>query len=62
MQTKKTRILLADDHSVVRRGFGLILSAQLDLEVIGEAVKRLPEEAKASYRGALQVKRRKRHD
>lgn len=37
MQTKKTRILLADDHSVVRRGFRLILSSQPDMEVAGEA-------------------------
>lgn len=36
MQTKKTRILLADDHSVVRRGFRMILSAQPDMEVAGE--------------------------
>ncbi|BCS34864.1 DNA-binding response regulator [Luteitalea sp. TBR-22] len=35
--TRKTRILLADDHTVVRRGFGLILSAQPDLEVVAEA-------------------------
>lgn len=31
-----TRILLADDHAVVRNGFRLILSAQPDLEVVGE--------------------------
>ena len=36
-QTKKTRILLADDHSVVRGGFRMILSAQPDMEVAGEA-------------------------
>lgn len=35
--TRKTRILLADDHTVVRRGFGLILSGQPDLEVVAEA-------------------------
>jgi DNA-binding NarL/FixJ family response regulator len=29
--------LLADDHTVVRRGFGLILSKEPDLDVIGEA-------------------------
>jgi len=29
--------LLADDHSVVRQGFGLILSSQPDFEVVGEA-------------------------
>lgn len=37
MQTKKTRILLADDHAVVRNGFRMILAAQTDMEVIGEA-------------------------
>lgn len=35
--TKKIRILLADDHAVVRQGFGRILAAQSDMEVIGEA-------------------------
>lgn len=35
--SRKTRILLADDHSVVRQGFGLILSSQPDFEVVGEA-------------------------
>lgn len=33
----KIRILLADDHAVVRQGFRLILGQQPDLEVIGEA-------------------------
>ena len=38
MPTKrKTRVLLADDHTVVRRGFGMIISSQPDLEVVGEA-------------------------
>jgi DNA-binding NarL/FixJ family response regulator len=37
MQPKKARILLADDHSVVRRGFKLILDSQDDMEVVGEA-------------------------
>ncbi|MEX2299751.1 MAG: response regulator transcription factor [Bryobacterales bacterium] len=36
MTPKKIRILLADDHAVVRQGFGRILAAQSDLEVIGE--------------------------
>lgn len=35
--SRKTRILLADDHTVVRRGFGLILSKEADFEVVGEA-------------------------
>jgi len=34
---KKIRILLADDHTLVRQGFRLILSAQSDMEVVGEA-------------------------
>ena len=34
---RKTRILLADDHAVVRSGFKLILNQQPDLEVVGEA-------------------------
>jgi two-component system, NarL family, response regulator NreC len=34
---RKTRILLADDHNVVRRGFKLIVSKEPDLEVVGEA-------------------------
>ncbi len=33
----RIRILLADDHGVVRQGFKMILSAQADMEVIGEA-------------------------
>jgi two-component system, NarL family, response regulator NreC len=34
---KKVRILLADDHAVVRQGFRMILSAQPDMEIVGEA-------------------------
>jgi two-component system response regulator NreC len=37
MSNRKTRVLLADDHSVVRSGFRMLLSAQPDLEVVGEA-------------------------
>jgi DNA-binding NarL/FixJ family response regulator len=37
MQRLKTRILLADDHGLVRRGLRLILDAQSDLEVAAEA-------------------------
>src|SRR5215470_12987761 len=36
MQSKRTRILLADDHAVVRHGFRRILDAQEDMEVVGE--------------------------
>jgi len=34
---KKTRILLADDHALVRAGFRALLEKQDDLEVVGEA-------------------------
>jgi DNA-binding NarL/FixJ family response regulator len=33
----KTRIVLADDHAVVRRGLRLVLDAEPDLEVVAEA-------------------------
>jgi DNA-binding NarL/FixJ family response regulator len=33
----KTRILLADDHAVVRRGLRLVLDSEPDLEVVAEA-------------------------
>ncbi|HYM11641.1 MAG TPA: response regulator transcription factor [Bryobacterales bacterium] len=35
--TRKIRVLLADDHAVVRQGFRLILAAQPDMEIVGEA-------------------------
>lgn len=31
------KILLADDHSLVRQGFSMILSAQSDMQIVGEA-------------------------
>jgi two-component system, NarL family, response regulator NreC len=34
---KRIRILLADDHAVVRQGFKMILSSQSDMEIVGEA-------------------------
>ena len=34
---KKIRILLADDHTMVRQGFRMILAAQADMEIVGEA-------------------------
>jgi DNA-binding NarL/FixJ family response regulator len=34
---KKIRILLADDHTMVRQGFRMILAAQPDMEIVGEA-------------------------
>jgi len=35
---KKLRLLVTDDHPVVRAGLRMLLSAQLDMEVVGEAV------------------------
>ena len=34
---QRIRVLLADDHRVVRQGFRLILAQQPDIEVVGEA-------------------------
>ena len=38
MTQLRTRILLADDHAVVRRGLRLVLDAEPDLQVAAEAV------------------------
>ncbi len=35
--TNKIRILLADDHEVVRRGLSLVLRQEPDFEIVGEA-------------------------
>ena len=35
--TKRLRILLADDHVTVRRGLKLLVDAERDMEVVGEA-------------------------
>ncbi|MEX2264475.1 MAG: response regulator transcription factor [Bryobacteraceae bacterium] len=37
MQNRKISVLLADDHSMVREGFRLILDSEPDLEVVAEA-------------------------
>ena len=37
MTALRTRILLADDHAMVRRGLRLVLDAEPDLEVVAEA-------------------------
>ena len=38
----KLRILLADDHETVRTGLRVILNAQADMEVVGEAADARP--------------------
>jgi two-component system, NarL family, response regulator NreC len=37
MTAKKTRVLVVDDHAVVRSGIRSLLAAEEDLEVVGEA-------------------------
>ena len=37
MQNKKIRVLLADDHAILRKGVRMLIDAQPDLEVVGEA-------------------------
>jgi len=37
MQSKKIRVLLADDHAILRKGVRMLIDAQPDLEVVGEA-------------------------
>jgi two-component system, NarL family, response regulator NreC len=37
MESKRIRVLLADDHSLVRQGFRRILEGQADMVVVGEA-------------------------
>ncbi|MDP3879284.1 MAG: response regulator transcription factor [Dehalococcoidales bacterium] len=36
-ETSKMRILIADDHAIVREGFRTLLEAEPDIEVVGEA-------------------------
>ncbi len=36
-ETKKIRVLLADDHTILRAGLRMMLNAQPDIEVVGEA-------------------------
>ena len=37
MLSKKIRVLLADDHTILRRGLRMLIDSQADMEVIGEA-------------------------
>ena len=37
MSDSKIRVLLVDDHAVIRAGFRMILDSQNDIEVVGEA-------------------------
>ncbi|MEK7777180.1 MAG: response regulator transcription factor [Chloroflexota bacterium] len=44
---EKTRVLLADDHSLVRAGLRLLLESEGDIEVVGEAADGFEAVAKA---------------
>ena len=33
----KIRVLIADDHAILRSGLKMLLNAQADMEVVGEA-------------------------
>ena len=37
MLSKKIRVLLADDHTILRRGVRMLIDSQPDMEVVGEA-------------------------
>lgn len=37
MQGRKIRVLLADDHTILRRGVRMLIESQADMEVAGEA-------------------------
>ena len=37
MQSKKIRVLLADDHKILRKGVRMLIDSQPDMEVVGEA-------------------------
>ncbi len=37
MQKRRIKVLLVDDHSLVRRGFRRMLEDDSDIEVVGEA-------------------------
>lgn len=49
--TKKTRIVVADDHSIVRMGLCTLLKYQPDMEVVGEA-----EDGEEALRKAVELK------
>lgn len=38
---KRIRILIADDHAIVRKGLRTLITSQADMELVGEAVNGL---------------------
>lgn len=51
METVKKRIVIAEDHTILREGLKALLSLNLDLEVVGEA-----EDGREAVRTALEFK------
>ena len=37
MPNRKIRVLLADDHAILRKGVKMLIDSQTDMEVVGEA-------------------------
>ena len=58
-KTKKIRVLLVDDQTMIRQGLGYVIQMQPDMEVVGEAADGL-EAIAAAYRcrNAPALKRR----
>ncbi len=48
---RRTRVYIADDHAVLRSGLRMLLNAQPDLEVVGEA-----GDGVETYRGVLELR------
>ena len=46
----KTKILIADDHTIVRIGLTALLNAEKDMEVVGEARNGVETIKKAKHR------------
>ena len=56
MSDAPIRVLIADDQALMRTGFRMILDAQDDIEVVGEAID--GADADPAVRGALAGRRR----
>ena len=51
MQTTKTKVLLADDHALMRMGLKALIDVQPDLKVVGEA-----DDGEAAVRAAAELR------